>query len=465
MNVTPALDPVVEPAPEWHHDRLGMALWVATLIWVVGMPTIFPIGNDALEAVSVFTFDRIGFLIAAGLFTVIVSRDPRMLRQVGRVELLMALYLAIAVLSWLTTLSGKPAVDLKRDINLLLTAFVMPYTAFVIARHGRWTRPQTTVSFTLVAVAIGLFLIAIGLVQGLVDWRFLVAEADQAVHRSRARGPFANAVPYALILSTLVPIAVGVYAHAVQRRRRVLLFCVCAGLIEGLILAQTRVVWLAVPAALAYFAAVCPPARRPALAMAAGLVAALVLAAAGVDHRLIASANGAASSPRGTIGERIQQAEPMYHRVAVWGTALNMIGHRPVFGFGFGARTFVASREGYYASCCGVAPEWAIPCAVPHNEALNVLVLLGVAGLVIYVGLLWSLWRLLSAHAADSRSLHATLAIGVQVAFVILVFCAQMHDVMYYAALQVLFFFLAGLATPAARSVGATRGAVLGAEG
>lgn len=433
----------------WQRDHVGTALWAATLVWIVGMATVFPLGNDALEAVSVFTFDRVAFLIVAVLFTVTIARNPDMLRQWGRMEALMSLFLGIIVLSWVMTLTQKTVVDVKRDINLLLTAFVMPYMAFAIARHVSVTRQQVASTCRLIVVVVATYLIVVGLIQALVDWRFLVAEVDQGVHRSRARGPFADAVPYSALLALLVPIALGLRAHESGRLRRAVLLVLCIGLIEALLLGQLRAVWIAVPLALLYFAALCLPARKSAVAVVAGILGAIVLSTAGLDLRLIAGPNGAVLQPSGSVSERIAGTESIYNRVAVWGTALNMIVHRPLFGFGFGARTFQTFRGDYYASCCGVSPEWAIPCAVPHNEVLNVLVLLGAVGLVAYLGLLRELWRLLSAHAADTAPAHATLAASVQAGLIVLVITALLHDVMYLSAVQVLFFFFAGLATPA----------------
>lgn len=444
-----------------HRERTGLdtALWLSALGWVVGTTTLFPLGNDALEAVSVLTFDRIALLLVAGLGAVVAARDRARWRGWGRVERSLALFCAIAALSWSTTLAGKSSVDFKRDVNLLLTGFVMPYAAFVLARHAGWTARQRMTSVRVIVAVIATVLVAIGLVQGLLDWRFLVAEANQDVHRSRVRGPFDNAVPYVFVLTVLVPVALAWYAHAARRRTRVLVALLCLGLVAGLILAQTRIVWVAVPVGLLYFAALSRSVRRPALLLAAALGAAIVASLMGIDHRLIGGPNSAAAAPRGGTATRMRDVEPLYHRVAVWGTALNMAVHRPLVGFGFGARTFVNAREGYYASCCGVSPAWAVPCHVPHNEILNVLVLMGGVGLLAYFAVLWALWRLLARHATRDDTFPRSVALAVQVALLMLAVCAQFHDVMYLTPLQILFFFLAGLAAPATGADAAWSGA------
>jgi O-antigen ligase len=96
-----------------------------------------------------------------------------------------------------------------------------------------------------------------------------------------------------------------------------------------------------------------------------------------------------------------------------------------------------------------VSPAWAESCAVPHNELLNALVLLGAVGLAVYLGLLRELWRLLSSARATSDARAATLAAAAQSCFVLLAITGMFHDLMYQSPVLVPFFFLAGLAAPA----------------
>lgn len=431
-------------------DPVRTALWIVTLVWVVGMVTVFPLGNDALEAVSVFTFDRLGFLAAAALSAVTVARHPALLRRWSGVETWMVVYLSVVVVAWIPTLAEKDTVDLKRDVHLLLNSFLMPYAAFLIARHCGWTRHQVRTACLVLVFGAGGYLVTIGLIQGLIDWRFLVAEAHLQAHHSRARGPFANAVPYSTLVALLVPITLAVRAQHTSRLLRWPLALICIGLIEAIVFGQVRIVWLATPAALLFLGKIAPSLRKPALVTAAGIGTALVLGSTGMDLRFVAGRGGAAARSQDGVLERLKSKGPAYNRVAVYATSLNMVAHRPLLGFGFGASTFRMSRDDYYASCCGVSWKWAIECAVPHNEILNVLVLTGSVGLIAYLGLLQALWRLLwSRRTAAVDGFQRALASSVLAAFVLLAITAQLHDIMYLSALQVVFFFLAGLAAPA----------------
>lgn len=427
-------------------DRLGPWLRGATVIWVVGMATVFPVGNDALEALSVLTFDRIAYLVVLALAALWIAREPGVLRRLGSVEAAMAIYGGVVLLSWLTTLSGKTVVDLKRDVDLLLTSVAMPLTAFLIARHGGWSRSGATSSLWLVVVLATAFLLAVGLVQALYDWRFLVAETYQNFHRSRARGSFPNALPYSAVLGLLIPLAVVVGARESRPGRRRAMGIACAGLAEALLLSQIRIAWVAVPATLVWLAWVCAPIRRIAVIVAAGFSLLVILALLGVDLGLIASGDGALRQRFGSVRERVEDAEPTYNRVAVYATALNMIRDRPLLGYGFGGRTFVRERDPYLTSCCGVSPEWAVICQVPHNEMLNQLVLMGLIGLLAFVAMIVVLWRRLTSVRLSGSDGAVPLAIAAQAGVLVLLVIGQLHDVMFLYAAQALLFFTAGLA-------------------
>ncbi len=441
-------------------ERLGTLLWGATLVWIVGTATVFPIGNEALDAISVFTFDRLAFLVVLALLALTVVRRPSILRQADRLETIMAAYLAIVLLSWLSTASMKAAVDLKRDANLLLGSFLMPYAAFLIPRHCGWTRRQVQIAFVVTAIGVAAFLVAVGFVQALVDWTFLVLERYRDVHSNRARGTFPNAVDYAYLLGILLPVVLMVRVYSRRPWARALLLVCAGGVIEALLFSRLRVIWMALPLALLYLAAVNPPIRRQALLAALALLTVIALAALDIDLGRFAEPTGAVVQRGSSVAERMMDGEPIFNRVAVYATALNMIAHRPLLGFGFGAHTFQTARDPYLTSCCGVSPDWAAPCAVPHNEVLNVLVLVGLVGLLAYGALIAELWRHMSQRRrATADAPTATAVAAVQACLVMLILAAQLHDVMYLTAVQVVFFFFAGLvlpaAVPASREVGA----------
>jgi O-antigen ligase len=425
------------------------------------MATVFPLVNGRLDAVSIFTLDRLGFLATAALFAIVALRDPVLPLRFGRIEGMMVLYLAVVVTSWLLTIPEKSPVDLKRDLSLILSGFIMPFTAFVVGRHAGWNAEQRRTAIAVAVAAIGAYLVAVGIIQAAVDWRFLVAPEAQDFHSRRARGPFPNAVLYAAVLATHLPSALVLRQWQPPGWRRLLLTVLCVGIFEAVLLSQVRIVWAALPIGLLYLAAVSRPMRRTACLGALGFVVLVGVAAIGLDLSLIAGPNGALRRPGGAVGERLTDDGPVFNRVAVYSTALNMVAHRPLLGFGFGAHTFESERADYYASCCGVPWQSAVECAVPHNELLNQLVLLGAVGLAAYLVLMATLWRTLGGADAGG-ALAAALVAAVQTAFIMLAITAQLHDVMYLVDMQPIFFFFAGVIEPGPTDARSLAAAVAG---
>jgi hypothetical protein len=179
-------------------ERLPLLL---TMLWIAGLPTFVVFGNRLLTSVPVLKADRLAYLLAAGPFVLKALRRPRSLQPLGRVERAMAIYLAVILVSWAATLPSKDLVAFKQGADFLLTCFLMPFTAFLIARNTEWSRERITTCLWVLVAGVGTYLLLFGAVQYTYDWSFLVPEALKHIHPDRAKGPFENAVPYGVALS------------------------------------------------------------------------------------------------------------------------------------------------------------------------------------------------------------------------------------------------------------------------
>lgn len=428
-----------------HRPRTGIVPLLFTMVWIVGLPSFLLFANRSLAAVPVLKADRVAFALAAGAF-LITARRRRSFQSVGRVELAMVVYAAVVLISWATTLRSKDPAALKQDADFILTCFVMPFAAYVIARNTPWSGEWMAASLWAVVAGVGGYLLVFGAVQYTCDWSFLVPEGLRQIHPDRAKGPFENAVPYGVVVSMLVPLTLVLFLGSRRRWVRLMLLGVAVGLVQSAVASKTRAVWVALPAAL-----ILPSLRYPRIRP----VAALLTAQLAVQV-LLAPAIG---FDAWALHKRLMQPEPVYNRVAVSATASNMIQHRPLFGFGFGMFTFQDDKASYYASWGNVSPEWAVYPNNPHNDLLNVFVMMGVCGLVAYLALLGTIWQALWSRQRDSRPgepFGSELALFVHAAFIVLLIAAQFHSVMHMSYAQVLFFFLLGMAarTPAARAAG-----------
>jgi O-antigen ligase len=413
----------------------GVLSLLLTMLWIAGLPTFLLFGNRFMASVPVLKLDRLAYVLAAGPFLLAALRRPRLLQRTGGVEKAMAVYLAVILVSWGTTLPSKHLVAFKQDADFLLTCFLMPFTAFLIARNTEWTRKRMTTCLWVLVAGVGTYLLLFGAVQYTYDWSFLVPEALKYIHPDRAKGPFENAVPYGVALSMLVPLALFLHLQSRARLARFILVAIAVGLVQSIVASKTRVVWIALPVAL-----LLPSVRFPRIR----LLAALLIADLAVQV-LLAPAVGL---DFWGLQKRLTEVGPVYNRVAVSATAWNMIEHKPLFGFGFGILTFQEDKADYYASWGQVPPEAAVYPNNPHNDFLNVLVLIGVIGLVAYVFLLWTSWQLLWRNQARwrlSNPFGSELATFVQAVFLILIIAGQSHSVMHMSYAQVLLFFLLGV--------------------
>jgi O-antigen ligase len=251
-----------------------------------------------------------------------------------------------------------------------------------------------------------------------------------------------------------VPLALFLFLQARTRWLRFIVVGIALGLTQSIIGSKARSVWLALPVAM-----LGPTLRYPRLRpLVAGIIALL-----GVEV-LLAPQLGLDFLG---LQARLRQISQVYDRVALTATASNMIEHRPLFGFGFGMYTFQVAKAAYYTSWAGVPAKWAVFPNSPHNDLLNVLVMMGMSGLLAYVALLTASWQVLwGRHAprASRTPIAAALAAAVQAIFVVVLINGLFHSVMHMAYVQTLFFFLLGIvaggqasaaaAAPAAKRAG-----------
>jgi len=409
-------------------DRLkGSALpLLLTMFWIGGVPFFLLFGNRLLGSVLFLHADRVAFLLAAAPLALATLRGARTLRPLTGVEKAMAAYLAVIFASWATTLPYKGLTVFKQDADFILTCFIMPYTAFVIARHTAWSRERITTCLWVLVAGVGGYLLIFGTVQYAYDWNFL---------SERSRGPFENGGVYGIVVSLLIVLTLFLYLQSRARPARALLLMIAIGLVQCVVASKTRAVWIGLPLALLLVALRYPRIRAVAALSTAWLLGQLLLApTVGVD--------------RLGLEQRLVQVEPIHDRVALTATASSMIGHRPLFGYGFGMFTFQGDKGDFYTSWGGVSAQSAVYPNNPHNDALNVLILTGVVGFIPYLALLWTSWRLLGRNRVRwrfSSPFVAQLAGFTQAAFLVLLVAGQFHSVMYMSYPQVLFFFLLGI--------------------
>jgi len=411
------------------------------MLWIAGLPTFVLALHPLFASVPVLKPDRVTFLLAAAPLAIAAVRRPGSVQPPGRLEAAMALYLGLIVVSWVTTFPSKDSATIKADADFLLTSFVMPFTAFLIARNLSWTERRMAIGLWILVGGVATYLLLYGAVQYTVDWGALVPTELKEAHPDRAQGPFENAVLYGVVLSLFLPLVLLLFLHTSTLWIRLVLVAIALGVLQSIVGSKTRSVWLALPIAM-----LIPILRYPRGRLLAAAIVALLAAQVLLVPRLGLDFWG--------LRTRLTQVNQIHDRVAVTATATNMIQHRPLFGFGVGMFTFNADKASYYASWGAVSTKSAVYPNSPHNDLLNVVVMMGVIGLLAYAALLaaivWLLWRR-PAPGGPRTAFAADLAAAVQAIFLIVIVNGLFHSVMHMAYVQTLLFFLLGMVahTPA----------------
>lgn len=319
--------------------------------------------------VRFYQIDRVAF----GLLVVGVSARAVVLRQplfaIERGMWPMAGLILLALIS----LAGQP---FDREAwNLLASKFIVPFTLFHLAGLV-FTEERHFRQFEIFAVVVLAYLsfTAIAFLCGL-DWliypRFILDES-LGFHADRARGPLLQAVANGVSLNLL-----GLLAwHAYLRRsmRGVTMATLLLSVPIAILATMTRAVWLTFAGTAVTLVVL---SKRRALRIA-GLAAA-VAATAGLAILLGSTELG------GVLSERLEERGPVDYRAAVYAGGWEMFQERPWLGWGFHQMPGELPRHvsGYREQVL-----------YPHNTYLELLVEHGVAGLALYLWLMWELWKL-----------------------------------------------------------------------
>jgi O-antigen ligase len=428
------------------------------MLWIIGLPSFLLLAARTLPDLHIFKPDRVAFLIAIQPLIVLAWRRPNRLQRPGLVEAAMLMVLVVLVASWVTTIPGKPTLVIKQDADYLLSCFVMPFAAFVMARNADWTEERLPQDLWALIAALAIYFMVFGLIQSTVDWNFLVP-ASILQHPDRAKGPFDSAAPFGLLVVMLIVLTTLLFVVARQRSYRVAVVIMAIGLTQSLVASKTRAAWLALPAGL-LIPFICYRKTRwlaailvADLAVQVFLVPAIQVRVLGRPERTSASSPQAPPGERAAashgdylgLQERLVEEDPLYDRAAVTRIAVQMIRTHPLAGLGFGLWTFQSHKAEYY-DALGMDATYAVYPNNAHNDVLNVLVQVGIVGAAAYGLLVYAIARLVwRRYRSSSSLLLRVLAVCTGALFIVLIVGAQFHSVMTMSYLQVLAYYFLGI--------------------
>ena len=408
---------------------------LATL-WIVGTPTIFTYINNVVHVIPVLTAERLLFVLLVAMLVLPLALHRARGLALDGIEKAAALFLLIAALSLANRDRAHDLATWMRDGALLLTGYAMPLGAYAIARRISLS-PARVDALMALMMAAGAFLGLVGIAQVILGLTIFDASyldlGSSGMSQNRAYGTMGGAAEYGTVVA-----CTALFGWYCVRRAPgpAKLLVILAALLAcaGLGLSKTRAPWLAFLLALVLLAVL---DRRARPVVAAGLFAGVLA--------LLAALPFLAAS--GFLEGRVLEVSPIYNRVALWATTLNMLAHHPLLGIGFGAQSFLEAVPTYLTSLGDVGTRFAIGVGVPHNEFLHVLVLVGVPGFFFYmrviVGAIGRVRKALASGKHDDR--QRDLAVCVALVWLVYIVNALVVDFGPSRYVGMLLFFMTGL--------------------
>jgi O-antigen ligase len=364
-----------------------------TLAWIGSGPTLSTWLDVRVGPLPALTPDRTLLMVLLALFVTRWVRRPETRLPLGRMELLMAGFLLYAAASVLAgggsretslNLRTMASGSLRLDFVFLGVVYGLPYFSFFMTKNMLW-RESHLRGFLVTFICAGTFVALTGILQTFTSISFFVPTRNEVIHQERATGTMTSAGEFGLVVGMPLLAAIIGFLRGKYLSERLLLGGVIAVMSVAIVLAKTRGVWVGVALGLAVAAYYEPGLRRrlgaAALAGTVTLVAAWPLLA---NTEFI----------RGRVFDMIT----VYTRVATTATALNMVAHSPLVGYGFGRYTYDSEKWDYMTGAFGLTALYAYPPGVPHNEFMHILILLGVIGFIPYVAILVIAWRTAAEH-------------------------------------------------------------------
>jgi O-antigen ligase len=385
---------------------------LATVFFVAGTPTIFIFANNYLDSVPFLRVERALIpLFVMVLFLPMVLRKQKLQRLLAIAEVV------------------------KDNLVVVIQGFLLPYAAFFIARHQRWS-DQTVTRLLWALMLAGMYLVAAGILQYYFSMTFFFPKYLVAPEFDRASGTLVNPSHYGLILSTFLFLSITLFVRSQDALKKGILLMFMVLFVFGLVISKTRAPWLGALMGLAWLFVL---DRRTRPLLVTGGVLAIVA--------LVISLPWLIDS--GVMRQRVFEIESMFPRLAAYTTALNIIAQNPILGLGIGPGTFFESKIDYGTTFGLISPYWTRFASVPHNEFLHIFVLMGASGFIPFIVILKLLSDSTRLRASDcltpESNVRGDLAISCQAILVAYIVNGMLVDILLFRDFLLILFFTFGV--------------------
>lgn len=408
------------------------------VLWLLGMPSVFVVIDGQLKAagIPIVTADRA--LMAALLLSMLLGLVLRQRRTppLSTLEKWMLVMMGLALMSLAATVPRKSGPDLYQGVVLFIGGYLTPYAGYLLARSQRWSGRDLQRLLQALAV-LAVYLAVVGAAQYFFGFLYLSPTyLGVGLDTDRAASGFGSPVEFGHVMACLTLLCLLLHTRTQDAGARALVLVATLAAVAGVALSLTRACWLGAAVALVYVFWHDRRVRRV-------LIVGSLLGGIGMAITLPMVMRTQ------VFEQRLTELTPIYNRMALWSTAANMIVHNPVFGVGFGHRTFNDQKREYLVSFGPAAlGKYALVPGVPHNEFLHVFAMTGLVGFIPYLMVYLSAWRLAARCARAppvDGALQGHLARYVQGMLVILVVAGMVSELWTFRYLLALIFFMLGI--------------------
>src|SRR3989338_6922135 len=334
------------------------------------------------------SLDRMLFVFLVIMFVAEILIKRRKVFSLTKIEYSMFLFCLAAVVSMIWT-GAIVKEGSKLAIGDLLTGYVIPFFMFFISRNI-YDSPERRNGFLKFIVLIGIYLSSTAIFEHLRLSSLLfpkyILNAEFGIHFGRARGPFVQAAVNGTVLGFVLSAAFYFLFNSGRARMwRLYSMLLLAMTPLAIFFTYTRAVWLG--AVLSFMTMSVFTFRHSQKAFIVTLVIfcaiAGLIAPSFLDDNTIALAH-----------QRTYHEDPIYDRLSLYVTYINMFINNPLFGVGF--TKFSDNAPAYFADVEGIPFQYTE--LKEHDSFAGVLAEMGLVGIVliltIYISILLTSVRL-----------------------------------------------------------------------
>lgn len=401
--------------------------------WLIGSPTVFGFPNQVLRALPFVTMERLMlFVLVAMVFIRYAFSKQKTQWLPLETTILVFLIYALVNLALHTD-----RISYRQD-GWLWIQYLLPMAGFIVSRRIEWSdRGLKTLLAALTFT--GVFVAIAGVLQSRFGVNVFTMNYQSITvgHEGRAYGTFTSAHTYVASLFIFLTVTLLQYSIYKDEIIRLLLILAMGVIAIGIVLGVSRAPWIG--AALAFMIIFIKHPRARPLMLIGGFIVFII----GMGFFVMLA------DQLGGIVSRIMDVGSLQGRAAAWATAVNMISDHPLFGVGFSFGAYAQNKAEYITGIGSLTAQYAVFHGVPHNEYLQVAVMLGVSGLILFLMILIRLVKLMFQifHDKNETDLRRHLALYAGAIIIALMFNSFFSDTYTQEYFWVLAYFLAGIAS------------------